>query len=200
LYLLKRTPEKLDEHLRKLENQVEHLRNLLDDLRSLSQLDQGKFTLTVETSDINQIVAHVYDTYEPVAISKGQTLHLITDPQIPEILVDKRQIERVFVNLVANAINYTPHDKAITVRTLRDENAVVFSIADEGMGISAEDLPHIFERFYRTDVARSTQSTGTGLGLAIVKEIVEQHGGSVTVESELGKGSTFTVRLPVKQA
>lgn len=200
LYLLKRTPEKLDEHLRKLENQVDHLRNLLDDLRSLSQLDRGRFALNLEPLNINQIVAHVYDTYEPVAISKGQTLQLISDPQIPEILVDKRQIERVFVNLVANAINYTANDRAITVRTLLDDEAVMFSVVDEGMGISPEDLPHIFERFYRADVARKTQSSGTGLGLAIVKEIVERHGGSVAVQSELGKGSTFSVRLPVKRS
>ncbi len=199
LYLLKRTPEKLDEHLRKLENQVEHLRNLLDDLRSLSQLDRGKFELNLEPSDINQIVAHVYDTYEPVAISKGQTLQLMTDPQLPEILVDKRQIERVFVNLVANAINYTSNDKSIAIRTFLDEDAVVFSVVDAGMGIGPEDLQHIFERFYRGDVARSAQSSGTGLGLAIVKEIVERHGGSVTVQSELGKGSTFTVHLPIKR-
>lgn len=199
LYLLKRTPERLDEHLRKLENQVEHLRNLLDDLRSLSHLDRGGFAPNLEPSDINQIVAHVYDTYEPVAISKGQTLQLITDPHIPEILVDKRQIERVFVNVVANAINYTPDNKTIRVRTLLDDDAVAFTVVDEGIGISAEDLPHIFERFYRSSVARKAQSSGTGLGLAIVKEIVEQHGGSVGVESELGKGSTFTIRLPIKR-
>ncbi len=199
LYLLKRSPEKLDEHLRKLENQVGHLRNLLDDLRSLSQLDRGQLNLTLAWTDANQIIARVFDTYEPVAISKGQTLNLITDSHLPQIQVDTRQMERVFVNLVANAINYTSNDKPITVRTALDGDEVVFSVTDQGIGISPEDLPHIFERFYRSDDARSTQSSGTGLGLAIVKEIVEQHGGNVSAISELGKGSTFTVRLPIKQ-
>ncbi len=199
LYLLKRSPEKLDEHLSKLENQVGHLRNLLDDLRSLSQLDRGQFDLSLEWTDVNQIVARVFDTYEPLAISKGQTLNLITDSHLPKIQVDTRQMERVFVNLVANAINYTPNDKSITVHTTLDGDSVVFSVTDQGIGISPEDLLHIFERFFRSDDARSTQSSGTGLGLAIVKEIVERHGGNVLATSELGKGSTFTVRLPITQ-
>jgi len=108
-------------------------------------------------------------------------------------------MERVFVNLLANAINYTPNDKAIWVRTEVDDDMVVFSVTDEGIGISPEDLPHIFERFYRTAGARRTQSAGTGLGLAIVKEVVERHGGSVMARSEIGKGSTFTVRLPIQR-
>ncbi|MBI1281398.1 MAG: PAS domain S-box protein [Anaerolineaceae bacterium] len=200
LYLLKRSPEKLDDHLRKLENQVGHLRNLLDDLRSLSQLDRGQLDLSLEWIDANQIVARVFDTYEPVAISKGQTLNLITDFQLPQVQVDTRQMERVFVNLVANAINYSPNDKPIIVRTAREGDNVVFSVTDQGIGIGPRDLPHIFERFYRSDDARTTQSSGTGLGLAIVKEIVEQHGGNVSATSILGEGSTFTVRLPAKQS
>ena len=199
LYLMKRSPEKLDEHLVKLENQVGHLRNLLDDLRSLSQLDRGQLALQLEPYDINQIVGRVFDTYEPVAISKGQILHLSTTPNLPIIQIDARQMERVFVNLLANAINYTLNDKAIWVRTTVDDDHVILSIQDEGMGISPEDLPHVFDRFYRTAVARSTQSSGTGLGLAIVKEIVERHGGSVKAESELDKGSTFTVNLPIRR-
>jgi len=199
LYLMKRSPEKLDEHLRKLENQVGHLRNLLDDLRSLSQLDRGQLALNFEQYDINLIVGRVYDTYEPVAISKDQILKLDTTPNLPALQVDARQMERVFVNLLANAINYTPNDKAIWVRTEVDDDMVVFSVTDEGIGISPEDLPHIFERFYRTAGARRTQSAGTGLGLAIVKEVVERHGGSVMARSEIGKGSTFTVRLPIQR-
>ncbi len=199
LYLIKRSPEKLDEHLHKLENQVGHLRNLLDDLRSLSQLDRGQLALYLEPYDINRIVEQVFDTYEPVAISRGQILNLFTTPNLPAVQMDARQMERVFVNLVANAINYTPNNKAIWVRTVVDEDNVIFSVRDEGMGISPEDLAHVFERFYRTAGARSTQSTGTGLGLAIAKEIVERHGGSLKAESELGKGSTFTVRLPIRR-
>ncbi len=200
LYLLKKSPEKLDEHLSKLENQVGHLRDLLDDLRSLSQMDRGQLELKVEYADINRIVERVFDTYEPVALSKGQQLTLEMADALPEILVDNRQMERVFVNLVSNAVNYTLNDKMISVRTQLDADWIVFSVTDGGIGIASEELPHVFERFYRTVRARATQSSGTGLGLAIVKEIVEQHGGTVSAESEVGQGSTFTVRLPITRA
>ncbi|HEX2621350.1 MAG TPA: PAS domain S-box protein [Phototrophicaceae bacterium] len=197
LYLLKLAPEKLDTHVRALENQVEHLRNLLGDLRTLSQLDRKQLDLTLELSNVNQIAMRVFDTYEPVAISRDQSLTIVTDPGLPPVLLDRRQIERVFVNLISNAINYTPNGKRIQVQTTLDENQIVFAVEDEGMGISEEHLPHVFERFYRTSQARQTQSTGTGLGLAIVREIVELHKGSVNVISQPGNGSTFTVRFPI---
>ena len=199
LYLLKRDPERLNEHVDALENQVEHLRTLLTDLRTLSQLDRKQLSLSLDTCDLNQIAMRVFDTYEPVAISKQQSLRLSADPALPEAQLDGRLIERVFVNLVANAVNYTPDGKNIRVQTALEGDSLVFTVADEGMGIDAEELPHIFERFYRTDRARQTQATGTGLGLAIVREIVELHGGTVSAESETGRGSTFTVRLPTKR-
>jgi len=197
LYLLKRSPEQLGDHVRALENQVVHLRNLLADLRTLSQLDRQQLSVTLEPCDLNELAMRVYDTYEPVAIEKEQTLELVTDPGLPKTTVDPRLIERVYVNLVSNAINYTPSGKSIRVRTQVEGDNIAFSVADEGIGISADDLPRVFERFYRTSLARKTQSSGTGLGLAIVKEIVELHGGTVTVTSTLGMGSMFTIRLPI---
>lgn len=196
LYLLRRSPEKLNEHLQAMENQVDHLRNLLADLRTLSQLDRGQISYDLQSHNINEIALRVFDTYEPVAISKAQTLSLQIDAELPEVILDGRQIERVFVNLVSNAINYTPDGRNIRVQTVLQEDHILFLVTDEGMGIAPEDLPHIFERFYRTNQARTTQSNGTGLGLAIVKEIVELHGGSVSVDSKLDIGSTFSVCLP----
>jgi|GEM_PF-810023 len=200
LYLLKRSPEKLDVHMKALENQVEHFRDLLNDLRTLSQLDRKQVTLELELTNMQQNILRVFDTYEPVALSKNQMLDLALDPDLPDMMLDRRQIERVFLNLVSNAINYSPEGKTIRIRVAREDNSLVFSVTDEGMGISAGELPHVFERFYRSDRARQTRSSGSGLGLAIVKEIVELHGGTVAVQSEAGTGSTFTVRLPVKQA
>lgn len=196
LYLLKRSPENLQDHVRALENQVEHLRNLLVDLRTLSQLDRGHLSLDLELSDLNEIVLRVFDTYEPVAISKQQALLLSADLTMPEIQLDSRQIERVLVNLISNAINYTPDGKTIKVQTLVNAENIIFSVSDEGIGIQPEELAHVFERFYRTNNARKTQSSGTGLGLAIVKEIVELHGGTVTITSQPGVGSTFTIQIP----
>ncbi len=195
LYLLKRSPEKLEKHIASLESQVQHLQNLLEDLRTLSLLDQGAITLNRVPTQLNQIIQRVFDTYEPVALQKRQTLRLIADPSIGEAQLDDRKIERAIVNLVANAIQYTPEGCEITIRSRREADSLLVEVTDQGIGIKAEDQQRIFERFFRTDAARS-QTAGTGLGLAIVKEIIELHGGAVTVRSEMGRGSTFTLRLP----
>jgi signal transduction histidine kinase len=139
----------------------------------------------------------VYDTYLPVAVSRAQSLTLTTDSAMPPVFMDSRQMERVLVNLVSNAVNYTPDGKTIAIATSVEAECIAFAVVDEGIGISAEDVPHVFERFYRSEQARKVENSGTGLGLAIVKEIVELHGGSVTISSVAGQGSAFTVRLPL---
>jgi signal transduction histidine kinase len=174
-----------------------HLRSLLDDLRTLSQIDRGQLALNVQRYNVNILVQRVFDTYEPVALDKQQSFTHLIAPDLPEVLIDPRQIERVLVNLVSNAINYTTSHKAITIETLSEEQSVVIRVVDQGIGISSEDLTHIFDRFYRTAEARENLSTGTGLGLAITKEIVEMHNGSIIVITEQGKGSTFIVHLPL---
>jgi two-component system phosphate regulon sensor histidine kinase PhoR len=103
----------------------------------------------------------------------------------------------MLVNLLQNAINYTPEGGRITLEARKDEGGVQFEVADSGIGIPSEDLPRIFERFYRVDKGRSRELGGTGLGLSIVKHIAEAHGGRVSVESRIGKGSRFTVTLPL---
>lgn len=196
LYLLRRAPEQLDRHVASLESQVQHLSHLLEDLRTLSQLDRGMIILNRVPTHLNAIVQRVFDTYEPVALQKRQTLRLVTDPNIAEALLDDRKIERVVVNLVANAINYTPEERVITIRSAREASSLLLEVEDQGIGINEDDQQRVFDRFFRADAARS-HASGTGLGLAIVKEVVELHGGSVSVRSEIGRGSTFTVRLPV---
>lgn len=196
LYLLKKAPEKANLHISALENQVEHLSSLLNDLRTLSQLDRGQFTLELEQANLNDLVVRVFDTYEPVAINRNQTLTLTIDPDLPATSLDVRRMERVIVNLISNAIRYTAEGKSIAIWTAVEQDALVFSVEDQGIGIDAGDVSRIFERFYRTDAARQTQSGGTGLGLAISKEIVEMHHGEISVTSEPGKGSVFVVRLP----
>ncbi len=197
LYLLQRSPERLHDHVKSLERQVDHLRNLLEDLRTLSQLDSGKIHLERTLTDFNGIVLRVFDTYEPVAMEKFQQLILDFDASLPMAILDSRQIERVVANLVSNAINYTPVERAIRITTTCDTYGLVLEVTDQGIGIAPDDQKRVFERFFRTDKARSTRSNGTGLGLAIVKEIVDLHGGSVSLKSELGIGSIFTIRLPL---
>ncbi len=198
IYLLRQFPERINEHVSSLENQVNHLRDLLADLRMLSLLDRGQIALNLERAHLNDLVWRVLDTYEPVAVSKQQTITFTAGPDVPAAYFDRRQCERVISNLIANAINYTPPGKTIQICTAADEHTVLIEVIDQGIGISPDDLRHIFERFYRSAQAREVQSSGTGLGLAIVKEIVELHGGTVSVISEVGVGSTFSVRFPYR--
>jgi two-component system phosphate regulon sensor histidine kinase PhoR len=112
---------------------------------------------------------------------------------------DATLLEQAAVNLLDNAIKYSPAKSTIQIEALTVDDEIQIRFTDQGMGIAKKHLPRLFERFYRVDKARSRKLGGTGLGLAIVKHIAQAHGGNVTVESELGKGSTFTLRLPVKQ-
>src|SRR5262249_48786922 len=128
LYLLKRSPERLDEHVSALENQVRHLQALLSDLRALSALDRGRPALHRERCNVNQLARQVCDTYMPVALDKGQSLNLITDPALPDAQLDSGQMERVMVNLVANAINYSPGGTTIHVRTALEADHIIFSV------------------------------------------------------------------------
>lgn len=197
LYLLQHNPERVTDHIRSLENQVQHLRNLLGDLRTLSQLDRRQILVNREMCQINDLLQRVFDTYEPVALNKQQSLKLNVPSSLPELFIDQRQIERVMVNLVSNAINYTSEHKQIVIETRVEEHALTIRIIDEGIGINRDEQTHIFDRFYRTAEARQSVSSGTGLGLAITKELIEMNDGTVTVASEPGQGSTFIVHLPL---
>lgn len=199
LYLLQREPHRLTDHIGALENQVRHLRSLLTDLRTMSQLDRHEITMEYVRYNINELMQRVFDTYEPVAMEKEQTLKIKAAESLPEVCVDPRQIERVLVNLVSNAVNYTPSQREIMLETVHEDPFFIIRVIDQGIGISTEDIPRIFERFYRTDEARSNLASGTGLGLSITKNIVEMHGGTIHVDSEVGKGSVFSVRIPIER-
>jgi signal transduction histidine kinase len=116
---------------------------------------------------------------------------------VPAVLGDERWLKQVFVNLLDNALRYTPRGGTVTVRLWTENRRVYVAVQDTGIGIARENLPHLFERFYRTDSARARDSGGTGLGLPIVQRIAEAHGGDVQVQSDVGMGSTFTLVLPV---
>ncbi|MBL8134911.1 MAG: PAS domain S-box protein [Anaerolineae bacterium] len=199
LYLLKQRPEQIAEHVRALDNQLKHLRNLLEDLRTMSDLDRGQMALNLTPCHINDIVQRVYDTYSPVAADKHLTFDLNLGARLPAAQADERQIERALVNLVSNAIHYTGENRWIGVETAAESGMLVVRVADQGIGISAADLPRVFDRFFRTSEGRSFRAGGSGLGLAITREIVEMHGGTVGVSSEVGSGSVFIIRLPLSE-
>ena len=131
------------------------------------------------------------------AKNRQLTLTYVPGSTTPTITADPDRIRQVIVNILSNAIKYTPAHGTVTVLCGQQENYVYIKISDTGIGIPEKDLPMLFERFYRVDKARSREMGGTGLGLAIAKEIVEAHNGSLDVESEYGKGTAVTIRLPI---
>jgi len=180
-----------------LERELERFENLLEDLLEISRFDAGVVRLDPVEVDLGRLLDEVIDALDPIAHGRRVSISLEVEIRegAPLVEADPRRLDRVFSNLVKNAIEHTS-DGAVLVSAARRGNDVVVKIEDDGEGIPAEDLPHIFERFYRADAHRAKTTGGTGLGLAIALENVHLHGGSIRVTSEVGEGSVFTVVLP----
>lgn len=195
LFILEQTPERLTEHLRIMRRVIDGLDALVNDLLMLSQLELGVLATELVRLDLNEVVRRIVETQEPLANGKGVTLSFEPATLPVYVMGDARQIDRLVINLVVNAISYTPTGGSVQLSATQNTSQVILTVSDTGIGISPQSLPHIFERFYRGGEAKRTVE-GTGLGLAIVKEIADKHGGRVEVESKPGEGSTFRVRLP----
>ena len=180
-----------------LERELERFENLLEDLLEISRFDAGVINLEPVEVDLAGLLDEVVDALDPIAHGRKVDVALEVDRSQgqPLVAADPRRLDRVFSNLVKNAIEHTV-EGGVRIWVGRRDRDVVVTVADEGEGIPAEDLPHIFERFYRADVHRARTLGGTGLGLAIALENVNLHRGSIDVQSEVGRGSTFTVTLP----
>src|SRR5690606_18884239 len=153
-----------------------------------------------ENADLTQLVYEVVTHQEALAARREQRLWFETEDHLPLISCDYNMLIRAVTNLIANALNYTPIGGEIRVQVYREGDYVGIRVQDNGIGIDPADLPHIFERFYRADKARSADTGGTGLGLSITQRIIEAHAGEIRVESKPGAGSTFTILLPVTTA
>ena len=173
------------------------LANLIDDLLDLSKIESGKMSIEFEPLDILPIVKRCANVLEKSAKDKALVIKLDVPADLPKVLGDHKRLSQVFLNLLDNAIKYTPEGGAITLSASSKENVIQVDVSDTGIGISEKDLPRIFERFYRVDKARSRELGGTGLGLSIVKHIVQAHAGQVWVRSTLGIGSSFSFTIPV---
>jgi two-component system, OmpR family, sensor histidine kinase BaeS len=187
------------EQLSSLYDETVHLNGLIKDLRDLSLAETGQLTLEKCPSDINQLINKILYMIQPLADEKQIVLQAVLEGQL-KISVDVGRITQVLYNLLTNALRYTPVSGQIKIATssiqLPDQGGVKITIEDSGQGISSDDLPHIFDHFYRADSSRDRRSGGSGIGLAIVRQLVEIHGGKVEVDSILGQGSRFTVYLP----
>jgi PAS domain S-box-containing protein len=190
------TVNTIRERVQTLEQTTRRLSRLVELMLDMARLDSG-VTFSMSQQDLNEIAYSVVHQFQRDAILNGVTLTFSPTLNLPKISMDSDQITRLVRHLVENALQYTPKGGQIEIRTCMNGDMVTLCVIDTGIGIPAEDLPHIFERFYRGDKARNTVTGGGGLGLSIAARVAEMHSGKITVESEVGKGSTFRVFLPV---
>jgi signal transduction histidine kinase len=181
------------------QRQIRHLTRLAEDLLWLSRLEAKQLPLQFQPCCLNDLVSDLEEELAPLAMAHSIDLRLeILVKQSIYVLGDSDRLYRAIANLIHNAIQYTPTNGVVTICLKSSERHAIITIQDHGIGISADDLPHIFDRFYRVQADRSRNTGGTGLGLAIVRAIVQAHHGSIQVDSQLDLGSTFTVSLPIK--
>lgn len=186
--------QSLDETL----DQINEMTELVESLLTLARADEGRAPLALEESDLRDLLGDVIETAGMLGEGAGITVTSRMPDHPVHLAVDRHRIREMLLNLVTNAIKYTPRGGAIDLTLADEDGAVSLTVRDTGIGIAPGDLPHIFDRFWRADPARSRtgERPGTGLGLAITKWIAEAHGGSITVQSRPGRGTVFTVRLP----
>ena len=185
------------ETLARMRAETARLRRLVEDLTELSQLESGRWRLERRPVRVAQVVEAIEDALRPQFERKGVGLDVAVAEGLPPVPGDADRLGQVLTNLLANALRFTPPGGRVTVEAWGERDAVRLAVSDTGSGIAPEDLPHVFERFYRADRARAQATGGSGIGLAIVKHIVEAHGGTVAVRSAPGRGSRFEVRLPL---
>jgi PAS domain S-box-containing protein len=171
---------------------------IINDIMDVSRIITGKLRLEVQPVQLDSVITAAVDTVRPATEAKGVRIELILDSATPPVTGDANRLQQVIWNLLSNAVKFTPKGGRIQIRLERVRSSVEIIISDSGIGISAEFLPYVFDRFRQADSSTSRQQGGLGLGLAIVRHLIEAHGGTVQVFSEgIGKGATFSVRLPV---
>jgi len=190
-----RSPAEYADVLQSSREEIERLSRLVDNLMTLARADAGEALVRREPVDFTAIARDVCRKLAAFAEQRKVTL-TCEAPDSAVVSGDSVALTQLLFNLIENALRYTPAGESAKVSVTRSDTEIAVEVADHGSGISPEHLPHLFERFYRVDKARSREFGGAGLGLSIVKTLAEAHDGSVEVRSEVGQGSTFTVRLP----
>ncbi len=178
---------------------AERLRVLIEDLLTISRVEAGAFNLLIEPAQLDGLLKQTYAAIEPRARLRSHRFSLLVDDAVGAAEVDAEQVQRAIVNLLVNAVNYTPAGGELSLSARGSADTVEISVSDTGVGIAPDELPRLFTRFFRGRFAVREAVQGAGLGLAITKTIVEGHGGTIEVRSTVGEGSTFTVRLPRKR-
>ncbi len=191
-------PTELEGIFRVLQRHSQRLNALVEDLLVLARLESRRETMQFQPLDLPESINSIAMDWAVKMSKKGVTLDLAIAQDLPVISADPLRLDQVFNNLLDNALKYTLPGGCIAIQAAREGDSVILCVEDNGAGIPPKDLPHIFERFYRADKARSREMGGTGLGLSIVKHIAQAHGGTVHAESTLGKGTAIILRLPIE--
>ncbi len=187
------------EVFQKVNLEIDRLQRLVNDLQELSRVEGGEFQLNPVLVSPVSLIETVRGNLGQQFEDKGIELKIKVDQALPHILVDKDRILQVLTNLAGNALQYTPRGGIVTIRALQEKSEIVVSISDTGIGLTPEQLPLVFNRFYRTDKSRARASGGSGIGLTIAQALVKAHHGRIWAESRgEGKGSTFSFALPVQ--
>jgi signal transduction histidine kinase len=188
------------EDLAVIGRETQRLERLVEDLFTLSQAEVEQLTLQTQPTDVNAVVQHLVETYAPLAWQRGR-VEVVSqlESEDTKAQVDEGRLEQIIANLLRNAIRHTPPGGIVAVVPSEEDDWIQVEVCDTGEGIPPEDLPHIWERFFRGSDGQPSEEIGAGLGLALVKELTEAMGGMVAVESTLGEGSVFTVKLPLAE-
>ncbi|HEU0292721.1 MAG TPA: HAMP domain-containing sensor histidine kinase [Anaerolineales bacterium] len=188
--------ETVKRYLNTAQRDVRSLSALIDDLFQMAQLDAGGFPLHRAKASLSDLISDTLESFTELAKQVEITLEGNVDSDVDPVYMDTQAIGRVLNNLLGNALRHTPPQGRVSVWVRRTDQAVEVTVSDTGEGIRADDLPHVFERFYRAEKSRNRGTGGAGLGLAIARGIVQAHGGDIQVESKIGKGTQFTFHLP----
>ena len=189
--------EQQKQFLNTINSEATRLARFVDDLLSVSSMELGSLSLNKQVTDLGRMLNEVLAKIKPQVAEKQLTLEVALPEKMPEPELDKDKIATVLVNLLGNAVKYTPESGRVSFRVIITDKQIEVSVQDTGVGIAADEVDKVFEKFYRSSDPRVQEQTGTGLGLALSQEVVRLHGGRITVESELNKGSTFTMSLPL---
>ncbi|HTY45166.1 MAG TPA: GAF domain-containing sensor histidine kinase [Patescibacteria group bacterium] len=190
-------PTAVKERLEKINIRSDELVHMVNDLLDIARIEAGKTVMKFEEQDIYDVINSVCDLIMIQCKNKNVELAVEPTKNVPKLLIDRSQVERVFINLLGNAVKFTPTNGKITIKTHVKDGAVQVDISDTGIGIPPEAIPKLFQEFYRVDTAAHQQLKGTGLGLSLVKHIIDAHKGKIWVESIPDKGSTFSFTLPL---
>jgi signal transduction histidine kinase len=189
-------PQTVKRYLGTAQRDVRSLSVLIDDLFQMAQLDAGGIPLDRSEASLSDLISDTLESFSELALRQGMKLEGSVDSNVDPVMMDTQRIGRVLNNLIGNALRHTPAEGHVNVHARRTVSGVEVCVSDTGEGICAEDLPHVFESFYRGEKSRSRSTGGAGLGLAISRGIVQAHGGEINVQSESGHGSQFTFTLP----